>query len=402
MTKLRLTEINATEPYNRQELSQAILWGDSYKSDRYRVLPWNKYSRTLDPGWGVIVEPGGPPVDEHGTLVVPVRRVYFMNNETTLVRVADNAVIECYGCSISIDVDSWGWQFSAQVAHTAWALVTDASQPLIVRATVNGWSFDSRIERVTRNREFGKTALTISGRSPLAELAAPYARPQSWLNTEARTAQQLAEETLEFTGYTLDWAIADWLVPAGAWAFTGTPIDAINKIAQAAGGTIQADPSSSVIHVVKRYPSLPWNWSTAIPDVELPLDIVVQEDLESVVKPNYNAVYVSGASQGIVGHIKRTGTAGDVVAAMQTDPLITHVDAARGRGESILSDTGEQRRLTLSLPLSADIDLIKPGQLIHITESGGYRALSRSVSVSATRGSVRQTVELEQHLIEEE
>ena len=100
----------------------------------------------------------------------------------------------------------------------------------------------------------------------------------------------------------------------------------------------------------------------------------------------------------MLGQITRTGTAGDVVAPMITDPLITHADAARARGRPILADTGRQARITLELPILPETGIITPGKLVQYTDAGTTRrGLVRSTAVTAQLPTARQTIELETH-----
>ena len=125
----------------------------------------------------------------------------------------------------------------------------------------------------------------------------------------------------------------------------------------------------------------------------------MRESIEWQDKAAYNRVYVGGTETGgILGQITRTGTAGDVVAPMVTDPLITHADAARARGRPILADTGRQARITLELPILPETGIITPGKLVQYTDAGTTRrGLVRSTAVTAQLPTARQTIELETH-----
>ena len=108
---------------------------------------------------------------------------------------------------------------------------------------------------------------------------------------------------------------------------------------------------------------------------------------------------MSGQERGVLGQITRTGTAGDLVAPMVTDPLITTADAARQRGLSVLGDTGRQAIVSLSLPVLPETGVIAPGKFVRYTDNGVTRiGLSRSVSVEASGpGALRQSIVLETH-----
>ena len=91
------------------------------------------------------------------------------------------------------------------------------------------------VER-TLARIFGDASVRISGRGRNAVLAAPYAPVMTFSNAEGRTARQLMDDVLTVNGVPLgwsaDWALTDWNVPAGAFAHQGTWIEALAAIAR--------------------------------------------------------------------------------------------------------------------------------------------------------------------------
>lgn len=337
------------------------------------------------------------------TIIVPVRRVYMQINTQSLVLASTGQPIMASGLSLSIDVDSWVWGWSASVPGAYLPLLQDAGGDRIeLIATLNGTAFRLAVERVARDRRFGNSTLKISGRGRAAWLAAPYADIVTRSNAEAMTAQQLLADALTINGvsigWTIDWQITDWLVPAGVWSHTGTAIDAALAIAEAGGAYVQAHRNSQILSVLPRYPLPPWQWNTLTPDFSLPEDVCVTEGVEWVEKPAYNTVFVSGQADGLVGHVTVQGSAGDKAAPMVTDPLTTHADAARQRGIAVLSDTGVQRSVTLSLPVLPETGIILPGKLVSYSEGGRtHLGLTRSVQVAANFPKLRQTIGVECH-----
>jgi len=200
-------------------------------------------------------------------------------------------------------------------------------------------------------------------------------------------------------GWAVDWQAADWLVPAGLYNHTGSYIAHAQRLAEAAGAYVQADPLLDTLHILPRYPLLPWEWAAATPDITLPSAPVVREAIEWQDLAAYNRVFVSGTEAGgVLGQITRAGTGGDVVAPMITDPLITHADGARARGRPVLADTGRQARITLELPILPETGIITPGKLVQYTDAGTVRrGLVRSTAVTAQLPTARQTIELETH-----
>lgn len=81
-------------------------------------------------------------------------------------------------------------------------------------------------------------------------------------------------------------------------------------------------------------------------------------------------MFVSGQEQEVLGQVTRQGTAGDWLAPMVTDSLITTAAAARQRGLAALSDTGRQLDISLRLPVLPATGIIQPGAYIQYQESG--------------------------------
>jgi hypothetical protein len=310
------------------------------------------------------------------TVVVPVKRVYMVVNNTTLSRVVGDTLVPLptYSMSLSLDVDSWTWGFSAALPTAALAQLQpdEDGMPAELVASINGQSFRVLAEQLSRERQFGRDAIRITGRGKNAILDAPYAPVQEFINTEERLAQQLMNDALTVGGVSIGWdvdfRIDDWLVPANVWAAQGSYIGAVTNIAAAVGAYVQPHPTDNTLIVMHRYPFAPWEWGDVTPDYELPSAVTTQESIEWARKAGYNAVYVSGTSDGVLGQVTRTGTAGDLLAPMVSDPLITEAVAARQRGRAVLSDTGRIAHVTLRLPVLSETGIIMPGKFVRYVD----------------------------------
>lgn len=339
-----------------------------------------------------------------GAVVVPIRRTYVTINSIDLRRVDGNIAIPTYTFSMSLDADSWTWSWSATLPADARPYVTPAANgdPAELEVTINGVAFRLVAEGTGRDRAFANTRIRVRGRGRAAILDAPYAPVLNHGNATDRTAQQLMGDVLTINGigigWAIDWRLVDWLVPGNVWSRQGVYIDAILDIAQAAGGYVQPHATAATLIVLPRYPSAPWNWATITPDFELPPAVVSVEGIDWQRKPGYDRVHVSGASQGVLGEVTRTGTAGASVAPMVTHPLITHADAARQRGLAVLSDTGSQARISLKLPVLPETGIITPGKFVRYVDGADTRlGLVRSTSIDWSRPVLRQTIAIETH-----
>lgn len=379
-------------------------WVRVRRVDLERWLPWTKFSRQLNPGWGVVVPPGNPPTDDNGTVLVPIRKAYMVRNEISLLRVDGGLAIPMITFAMSLDADSWTWQWSATLPASALALVLPGSdgEPVEVQAAVNGLPFRLMVEQITKPREFARHTVNVSGRGLAAVLDDPYAPVFNHGNTSARTAQQLMADVLTLNGvpigWDVDWGITDWLVPGNVWAHQGTYMSALRDIADAAGAYLQPHDTERTLQVLARYPHMPRDWTLDMADIELPAGVAAMESIEWVRKPSYDRVHVSGTTAGAVYEVNLTGGGGLLSAPMVTHPLITHVDAGRQRGIAVLADTGLQQPVTLRMQVLEESGLIKPGMYVRYPVEGAMRlGLVRSTSVEWDRPALRQTITLETH-----
>lgn len=361
---------------------------------------------TLLGGTDLVFYPPGyvPPVTPTGTTVIPVKRAYIVVNEVYL-RLRAGLELPCYSVSMSLDRNSWTWGFSASLHASALTLVEPSTygEPVEVEVIVSGKSYYFLAENISRDRTFTSTRINVTGRGRAALLADPYSAVKTFTNTELRSAQQLMADVLTENGVSLGWDIdfglTDWNIPAGVFSHTGTFVSAINAIASAAGGYVHADPVLDQLSVKPLYPAVPWEWSSQVPDIELPASVVSKEGVSLGNRPAYNGVYVSGSGEGVMALVKKAGTAGELLAPMVVDPLITEEPAARQRGVSILGDTGRVATVSLSLPVLPETGIIVPGKFIRYVDNGTPRiGLSRGVQFSHTHPTARQIIEVETHV----
>lgn len=340
-----------------------------------------------------------------GQVVVPIRSVYVVLNNVTLRRVIGNIQLPTLSLSLSIDVDSWTWSFSSSLPGSSLGDVQpDEDGPVELEASINGILYRLLAEKISRERTFNNSTIRVSGRGKSALLADPYSPVLTFANTLAtRTAQQLMADVLTFNGvpigWDIDWQIDDWLVPAGAFNVNGTYIDGLIAVAGAAGAYLQPHPTNQTLQVLPRYILAPWDWNLITPDFVLPSSVATQEGIDWIEKPGYNRVFVSGTSQGVLGQVTRTGTAGELVAPMVTDALITQAAAARQRGLSILADTGKQAQVRLRLPVLPETGVISPGKYVRYEDGSDVLfGVVRSTSLDASLPELWQTIQVEAHL----
>ncbi|MGL5217021.1 MAG: hypothetical protein ACRC8R_18150 [Aeromonas hydrophila] len=319
-------------------------------------------------------------------IVIPTRRVYLVSNTASIVRIRDGLDIPAITVSIELDTDSWAWQFSAQIPRIAAAALTDEEE---VSIHINGQQWECVCDGWQSSQSFARESATLTGRSRTAYLSPTHVLAQAVSESAAATMAQLAAAVLPF-GWTLDWQAADWLVPAGFFSLDNqTPIEVVKYLAEAAGGFVLPHQRNQHLVIKPRYPTVPWQLESALPDVAIPRAIITTLGSDFQPSRAANGVWVSGGHQGISARVVRQGSAGELQAQSITHPLVCDVAAARAQGVVGLAKTMPRRTQTIELPLSADTGLILPGALLAVD---GWKGYNRGVRVSAALQNRAMTV----------
>ena len=342
--------------------------------------------------------------------------VIFVTNSVSLTRSDDGREIKTLGFSVGIDSNSYTWSFSATVPLSELSKVDTAHEQRIgVNFTCNGnlWRFvlDSCDDSVS----FGESSLTIKGKSRAMLLAHPYATQRGFKFDTAMSARQIADAELNRngvpSGFTLDWQLAGvngWNVPANTYSYTGkTPINSLQWISEAAGGFINADMSADILHVLAHYPTPSWEWAAQTPSINLTQSLITSRSRGRINKPAYNGVLLYGEHDtSFGGLIKRRGTSGGYQPPMVTSDLMTDQEAAISRGKMVLSDTGDIGNIGISMPLVADIGVLKPSTLIGVNDGEQWVGMVRGTTITGRLSSNRaleidQSIDVERHFDKE-
>ena len=346
----------------------------------------------------------------------PQTGVIFVTNSVSLVRSGDGREIKMLGFSVGIDSNSYTWSFSATVPLSELSKVDTAHEQRIgVDFTCNGNLWRFVLDNCDDSVSFGESSLTIKGKSRAMLLAHPYATQRGFKFDTPMSARQIAEAELNRngvpSGFTLDWQLAGingWNVPANTYSYTGkTPINSLQWIAEAAGGFINAHMSEDIIHVLANYPIPSWEWIDQTPSLTLPMSLITSRSRGRINKPAYNGVTIYGENDnGIGALIKRTGTSGGYQPPMVTSDLMTDTAAAISRGKMILSDTGDIGNIGISMPLVADIGVLKPSTLIGVNDGEQWVGMVRGTTITGRLSSNRaleidQSIDVERHFDKE-
>jgi hypothetical protein len=360
----------------------------------------DKSQQAMQPAFGKSIHidlprpPPLPQLPDHQIITIPTKEVYQMQHTIVVSTYPDNIPVKLNKISLSYDVDSYAWAFSGVLTDKSQLSLFNmtAFEPIKLSITINGYQWLVLVEKIPEKKSFGKTDITLTGRSLSALLGAPWQQLSSFTAGSDMTIQQIADSLIPYD-WTIDWQCPTWVVPANTYSYTQqTRLQALKSLADNIGAVLIPVRNSQTLIIKPRYPVLPWNYhATGIqPDLIIPDTAIESIGLESRTQSPINGVYVHGENNGVLAFCRLNGAAGDVLAPTESNALITDVVAARALGERILAGKATQP-LTTSITtfFGRDFPLAEIGWLVEVNNE---RAIINGISVDVEFGKVRQNI----------
>lgn len=341
-----------------------------------------------DDGGGLIdANPPLPTIDFKIPIEPQIRRSYLMQPQISCVRVSDGVAVVLK--SVSISQSRSQWASSGSLTFSSRIDAERAANELL-KISINGYDFYLLCESPSESKAFGKTSYSATGRGRLATLASPNRKAINYVNVVSRSFIGLMVDIVANTGWTVASQITDYPVPANAFSYAAkTPAEAINMMANSIGAMLDVNDETQTITVIPQWPVVPWNTSSAIPDVILHDGVILEFNERIDIRPDANAVFVRGEQQGVAAKVKRFGTAGDNFAADIVDKLITDNQAARMRATAELANAGNKVQNSIRAKVMADLPPMRPGMLIGVRKGAAvFKSVCESFSIS---GSVNES-----------
>jgi len=325
--------------------------------------------------------PKTPVIDSNLPIEPQVQRAYVMQPTIDCIRVRDNQRIVINAASFSHSRGQFAHTISCEFSSR---IDSERTKNELLKWTVNGYEFYGYIEQYSKRTIFGDENYSGTGRSRVAEIAAPYKSQISYTNMVVRSFAGILQDLMQFTDWTVELlGVLDFNVPARAFSTAGLPpIESINEAVGELGCMVICDDVNQRIKVIPRWPVSPWLTATAVPDIVVH-DAVIQEQNESdQISPLFDCVFVRGEQVGVSAKVRRQGTAGTAPAADISSALIVDVQAARMAGTAAIADSGKKRNWQLTLPVMAALPPFRIGQLIGVrVGTDVFKATCESMSM---------------------
>ncbi len=326
---------------------------------------------------------------------------WYIVNEIKVTRLDNGQEIQIYSGDYSTDRSSWSWSYNLSIPFYEKSKTEPIDgKPVILKIMINGNEHRMLLENISRSRQFGKDVYKLSGRSPTALLDAPYSPTRSFTQENERSSVQLVQAELDRVNsdIVLNWELIDalgWVLPTNSLSYSNlTPIAAIKLIADAAGGFVYSEPDSNTLTIKAKYKKTFWD-SIVIDDYDrvIPESVVTDLSTDYTMYPDYNGVFLTNDRNGDTGQIKRVGTAGDVLQESINNPLLTSTTVMHSKGREVLAKAGLVENHSLLMPITQQIGLCLPGELVAF--NGDWWGIMDGVSGSFTHKLVNQTIKIE-------
>jgi hypothetical protein len=318
---------------------------------------------------------------------------------------ADNGTnVAALSCTLETDLDSYCW--SAQgtvVGDMAKNLIEPANGEIEIIITANGQQFPILVEDVSPAgaAEFGQRDLwTFKGRSPSADLGRDHQRPISYTWATNTTARQICEYLLTAAGggWTLDWQIDDWDVPANVFTVHDVyPIQIIQRIAKSQHAFVSTSLAGRMLSVRYKFAKSPSDFVDGDKRFAVLDEDTLSESRRYEKRPGYNQVIVRGENSGYVVACTLSGSPGDNAAPVQINPLILSPQAGRHAGRGFLYDNAWDVRYRTRKHLmdAVDYPLRLPGDVV---KHADWFGIVDRVAVNVSRTSVTQQVTMIEYI----
>ena len=296
-------------------------------------------------------------------------------NEINIYHVAsDNTktAVHPVNASLDFDIDSFVWSFNGQL------LGSDNLSLLTHRAkfeiNVNGHQLLFTLREFSKANSFANDAYSFTCVTNSQWLGQPYATLHNGTVDNPIGAWQLVADKFTTENFTLNRTqTPEWTLEKDSFSYLNkSAIEIAMQVAEASGAMLQPDKLNDVIHVQPRYKTSPWDWDN-LTDAEcdhvINADYIDTQSSSDNTTPQLNSVLISGETHGVITEVVKSGTAGDIRAKDILSPLSQDHNVNAELARNIMSDSGEQEVLGLTVPLlppDSSFGLMLPGEIIRV------------------------------------
>lgn len=296
---------------------------------------------------------------------IPEKGVYIVQNNLEIFRADDNRIIKAFAVEIGANRSDYLWNGSLSLPFSELEKIADTPE---IEININQYKFVVDVNDITVKQAFNSKLIEVSVSSTTHRLKTIKAHNlERDASSIAIMSAQLSRDDLE-TGFKfVSDNGADWVIPDSTIEYdSASALDIINSIALAVGDTVISHAHNKQIIVKERH-------STDKPIYSLPVGKLFEYGIDEEESEDYNAIVVTGENNGISAIVRKDGTAGNKIAPMIVNKLITGQDAARRSAINAIFNTSDRSvKIDIESMLFKEAPIIYPSDVVQVGSDVGW------------------------------
>lgn len=299
--------------------------------------------------------------DDHS---IEDKNTYTMKNTIKIFRTDNDHLIQALSVDIGANRQDYLWSGNLSLPYSELESISDKPE---IEININQYKFVVDINEINIKKAFNYKMIELSVFSTTQRLNTIKAHKIDIdMSSNAIMAAQLHRDDL-VTGFEFINSDVDWIIPANLIEYDdANALDIISQFGVATEDIVVSHAYEKEIMIKPKYP-------TGDPVYSLPSDKLFDYS-EATSKGNiYNAIVVSGENVGVTAVIRKEGTAGEKIAPMVINKLITEEQAARRVGLNKIYNTSDiAANIDVVSPLYPEAPLLYPSDLVRIDDQLGW------------------------------
>lgn len=324
---------------------------------------------------------------------IPEKGVYIVKNEVEIFRTDDGRIIKAFSVEISSNSKEYLWSGSLSLPISELEKVNDKPE---IEININQLKFIVDVNDVDTKKSFNNGIVDITVSSTTNKLKTIKSHDISRdASSIAIMSAQLSRDDLE-TGFTfLNKDGEDWVIPSGLIDYSDTAaLDVISSIALSVGDVVISHASQKEIMMKAKYP-------IGQPVYSVPVGKLFDWGANEAESVKYNAIVVTGENAGITAVAQKEGTAGEKIAPMIVNKLITAENAARRAAVNAIYNTGDYSvSIETESVLFKEVPMIYPRDIVQVgNDIGWVEDIQISVTLDDKALVVRHAMSIEKKVV---
>lgn len=292
------------------------------------------------------------------------KKVYIVKNDIKIFRTDSGNFIQAFSVEISANRQDYLWSGTLSLPYSELEKIADKPE---IEININQYKFIVDVNEINIKKAFNSKVIELSVFSTTQRLNTIKAHKIGIdMSSNAIMSAQLHRDDL-VTGFEFVNSDVDWIVPANLIEYDeANALDIISQFGVATNDTVVSHAYEKKMLMKPKYPM-------GEPIYSLP-SAKLFECSEAEVKGNtFNAIVVSGENVGITAVIRKDGSAGEKIAPMIINRLITAEEAARRTGFNNIYNTADiASTIDVVAPLYPEAPQLYPSDMVRIDNDIGW------------------------------